>query len=35
VYHTAFLLRTPARKREAWRDMLEIRRRLREESTSP
>jgi uracil-DNA glycosylase family 4 len=30
IYHSAFLLRTPARKRDAWRDMLEIRRRLDE-----
>ncbi len=28
LYHTAYLLRTPARKREAWRDLLEVRRRL-------
>ena len=32
LYHTAYLLRTPARKKEAWRDLLEVRRRLREGS---
>jgi DNA polymerase len=31
IYHSAFLLRTPARKRDAWRDLVEIRRRLNEE----
>lgn len=34
VFHTAYLLRTPARKREAWQDMLEIRRRLVTETTA-
>lgn len=34
VFHTAYLLRTPARKREAWQDMLEIRRRLGDEASS-
>ena len=29
IFHTAYLLRTPAKKREAWRDLLEIRRRVR------
>ena len=33
VFHTAYLLRTPARKREAWQDMLEIRRRLGDEAS--
>jgi uracil-DNA glycosylase family 4 len=28
IYHSAFLLRQPALKREAWRDLLEIKRRL-------
>jgi DNA polymerase len=30
IFHTAYLLRSPAKKKEAWRDMLEIRRRLKE-----
>ena len=29
IFHTAYLLRSPVKKREAWRDLLEIRRRLR------
>lgn len=33
VFHTAYLLRTPFRKREAWQDMLEIRRRLGEKAS--
>ncbi len=28
IYHPAFLLRSPAQKRAAWRDLLEIRRRI-------
>lgn len=32
LYHTAYLLRTPARKREAWHDLLEVRRRLNEDA---
>jgi uracil-DNA glycosylase family 4 len=30
VYHPAYLLRSPAHKKEAWRDFLEIKRKLRE-----
>lgn len=33
VFHTAYLLRTPGRKREAWQDMLEIRRRMRDDAS--
>lgn len=29
IYDSAFLLRTPARKRDAWQDMQEVRRRLK------
>ena len=28
IFHPAYLLRTPAKKREAWRDLLEIKRKL-------
>jgi DNA polymerase len=28
VFHPAYLLRTPAAKREAWRDLIEVRKRL-------
>ena len=28
IYHPAFLLRSPGQKRDAWRDLLEIRKRL-------
>jgi uracil-DNA glycosylase family 4 len=28
IFHPAFLLRTPARKREAWRDLLALKARL-------
>jgi DNA polymerase len=28
TFHPAYLLRTPAAKREAWRDLLAVRRRL-------
>ena len=30
IFHPAFLLRQPASKREAWRDLVQIRKRLRE-----
>lgn len=30
IFHTAYLLRSPAKKKEAWRDLLEIKRRLEE-----
>jgi DNA polymerase len=30
IYHPAFLLRSPGQKRAAWRDLIEIRRRLAE-----
>ncbi len=32
IYHPAFLLRTPGRKREAWRDLLAIKTRLESEA---
>jgi len=30
IFHTAYLLRSPAKKKEAWRDLLEIKKRLEE-----
>lgn len=32
TYHPAFLLRTPSKKNEAWRDLLAVRKRLDKES---
>ena len=32
TFHSAYLLRTPALKRDSWRDLIEIRRRLDEET---
>jgi DNA polymerase len=29
LYHPAYLLRQPAQKRDAWRDLLELRKRLK------
>jgi DNA polymerase len=28
IYHPAYLLRAPAQKRDAWRDLLQIQQRL-------
>jgi DNA polymerase len=35
MYHPAFLLRSPERKREAWRDLLSLKARLDELSAKP